>query len=125
MTATYLLNNPIVIDSIGDIVTKHPLFLAVALFIVCALTTSQSATTNAIVPIGLAVLAVPIVVGMWPSLIGCFLLPANGTQLAAVAIDETGSTRLSKNPLYHSFTVPLFAGWVGALVVGLVIASFV
>ena len=81
MTATYLDANPIVITSIGDIVTAHPLFLAVALFLVCALTTSQSATTNAIVPIGLAALSISTVVGMWPSLVGCFLLPANGTQL--------------------------------------------
>ena len=36
MTATYLDANPIVISSIGDIVTAHPLFLAVALFLVCA-----------------------------------------------------------------------------------------
>jgi anaerobic C4-dicarboxylate transporter DcuA len=123
MTATYLDANPIVISSIGDIVTEHPLFLAVALFLVCALTTSQSATTNAIVPIGLAALSVPAVVAMWPSLVGCFLLPANGTQLAAVEIDKTGSTRLTNNPLYHSFTIPVLTGWVGALVVGIVVAQ--
>ncbi len=125
MTATYLDNNPVVISSIGDIVTSHPLFLAVALFLVCALTTSQSATTNAIVPIGLAALTVPTVVGMWPSLVGCFLLPANGTQLAAVEIDQTGSTHLTKNPLVHSFTIPVLTGWAGALVVGLLVSRFV
>ena len=124
MTATYLDNNPIVISSIGDIVTSHPLFLAVALFLVCAMTTSQSATTNAIVPIGLAALSVPAVVAMWPSLVGCFLLPANGTQLAAVEIDRTGSTRLTKNPLYHSFTIPVLTGWVGALAAGAVFSTF-
>ena len=124
MTATYLDNNPIVISSIGDIVTSHPLFLAVALFLVCAMTTSQSATTNAIVPIGLAALSVPAVVAMWPSLVGCFLLPANGTQLAAVEIDRTGSTRLTKNPLYHSFTIPVLTGWVGALAAGAVVSTF-
>ncbi len=124
MTATYLDSNPVVITSIGDIVTSHPLFLAVALFLVCAMTTSQSATTNAIVPIGLAALSVPAVVAMWPSLVGCFLLPANGTQLAAVEIDRTGSTRLTKNPLYHSFTIPVLTGWVGALVAGAVVSTF-
>jgi anaerobic C4-dicarboxylate transporter DcuA/anaerobic C4-dicarboxylate transporter DcuB len=125
MTATYLDNNPVVISSIGDIVTSHPLFLAVALFLVCALTTSQSATTNAIVPIGLAALTVPTVVGMWPSLVGCFLLPANGTQLAAVEIDQTGSTHLTKNPLVHSFTIPVLTGWAGAVAVGLLVSRFV
>ena len=125
MTATYLDNNPIVISSIGDVVASHPLFLAVALFLVCALTTSQSATTNAIVPIGLAALSVPVVVALWPSLVGCFMLPANGTQLAAVEIDQTGSTHLTKNPLIHSFTIPVFTGWVGALVIGLLVSRFV
>jgi anaerobic C4-dicarboxylate transporter DcuA/anaerobic C4-dicarboxylate transporter DcuB len=125
MTATYLDNNPVVISSIGDIVTRYPLFLAVALFLVCALTTSQSATTNAIVPIGLAALAVPTVVGMWPSLVGCFLLPANGTQLAAVEIDRTGSTHLTNNPLVHSFTLPVLSGWAGAVAVGLLVSRFV
>jgi anaerobic C4-dicarboxylate transporter len=44
--------------------------------------------------------------------------------LAAVEIDKTGSTRLTKNPLYHSFTIPVLTGWVGALIVGLVVSRF-
>ena len=124
MTATYLANNPIVVSSIGDVVERYPYFLAVAVFIVAALTTSQSGTTNAIVPIGLASLGVPTVVAMWPSLVGVYLLPANGTQLASVAIDETGTTRLTKNPLIHSFTIPLFVGWFAVVATGLLFARF-
>jgi anaerobic C4-dicarboxylate transporter DcuA/anaerobic C4-dicarboxylate transporter DcuB len=62
---------------------------------------------------------------MWPSLVGCFLLPANGTQLAAVEIDQTGSTHLTKNPLVHSFTLPVLSGWAGAVAVGLLVSRFV
>ena len=59
-----------------------------------ALTTSQSATTNTLVPIALAAgLAPGIVTAMWPSLVGVWLFPANGTQIAAVEIDQTGSTQ--------------------------------
>ena len=125
MTATYLANNPIVVTSIGEIVNSYPYFLAVAIFIVAALTTSQSGTTTAIVPIGLASLAVPTVVAMWPSLVGVYLLPANGTQLASVEIDQTGTTRLTKNPLIHSFTIPLFVGWFAVVASGLVFARFI
>jgi anaerobic C4-dicarboxylate transporter DcuA len=53
------------------------------------------------------------------------MLPANGTQLAAVEIDQTGSTHLTKNPLVHSFTIPVFTGWAGALAVGLFVSRFV
>jgi anaerobic C4-dicarboxylate transporter DcuA/anaerobic C4-dicarboxylate transporter DcuB len=53
------------------------------------------------------------------------LLPANGTQLASVAIDQTGTTRLTKNPLIHSFTIPLFVGWFVVVAAGLVFAGFI
>ena len=33
---------------------------------------------------------------MWPSLIGVYFLPANGTQLAAIAADRTGSTKIGE-----------------------------
>jgi len=125
MTATYLDANPIVVSSIGDLVDSYPYFLAVALFIVAAMTTSQSGTTNAIVPIGLTALAIPTVVAMWPSLVGVYLLPANGTQLASVAIDETGTTRLTKNPLVHSFTIPLFVGWAVVVAAGMLFSRFI
>ena len=73
-----------------------PLFFAVAVFLLAMLTTSQSATTRTLVPIGLTVLGVGQVVAMWSALSGVLFLPANGTQLAAVAVDETGTTKIGK-----------------------------
>ena len=79
-----------------DAVTAMPLLFAFALFILAALTTSQSATTRTLVPIGLAILPVASVVAMWQAVSGVLFLPANGTQLAAVAVDQTGSTKIGK-----------------------------
>lgn len=127
MVDTFIANNTeTVVAPIGRAVASQPLFLAVALFIVCGLTTSQSATTRTVIPIGLAAgLAAPITTALWTSLIGVWLLPANGPQLAAVEIDRSGTTRLTANPLLHSFTIPLFVGWVTTVAVGLGIAPFI
>ena len=106
-------------------VTAVPLLFALALFILAALTTSQSATTRTLVPIGLSILPVAPVVAMWQALSGVLFLPANGTQLAAVAVDETGTTKIGKAVVNHSFMIPLLVSTVVAVGVGLVIAQFV
>ena len=105
-----------------DLVTAIPFLFAVALFVMCALTTSQSATTKSIVPIGIAIgLPVQMIVGMWPSLIGCFFLPANGTQLAAIATDRTGSTKIGNAVINHSFQPNTIFMWLVSIAVGVVI----
>lgn len=37
---------------------------------------------------------------------GVMTLPANGSQLAAVEIDQTGSTKIGQWVLNHSFIIP-------------------
>jgi anaerobic C4-dicarboxylate transporter DcuA/anaerobic C4-dicarboxylate transporter DcuB len=108
-------------------VTAVPIFLAVAVFIFAALTTSQSATTNTIIPIGMALPALGVgpIVAMWQALCGVYFLPANGNQLACVSTDLTGSTKIGKYVLNHSFMVPLLVTTVVAVGVGLLIQSFV
>lgn len=126
MVDTFLAaNEEIIVDPLAGLVESYPLMLAVALFLVAGLTTSQSATTLAIVPFGLAALSPAVVAAMWPSLIGVWLFPANGQQLAAVEIDKTGSTWLHPLPIWHSFTVPMLVGWVTVVAVGLLISPLV
>ena len=113
-----------IIGALGGAGSPDVVF-AIAVFVVAGLTTSQSATTNTIVPIGLALpgLGVGAIVAMWQALAGVYLLPANGTQLACIETDRTGSTRISKFVIYHSFTIPMLVCTVIAIAVGLVIAS--
>lgn len=124
MADTFLVNNQeTVVNPLADIVKDHSWFLAVAIFLVAGLTTSQSATTRTIVPIALASLSPATITAMWPSLVGVWLFPANGSQIAAVNIDKTGTTRLSKVPIWHSFTIPMLVSWISVVLVGLLIAS--
>jgi hypothetical protein len=117
-------NEDTIVEVLGDLVVAVPLSFALAIFLMAALTTSQSATTKSIVPIGIA-LAIPaqLMIAMWPSLIGVYFLPANGTQLAAVAMDRTGSTKIGNAVVNHSFLPNVIVMWIGTVIVGLVIAA--
>ena len=115
-------NEETIIKPLGELITANPLLLAVALFIVAGLTTSQSATTNTLIPIALSAgLAPGVITAMWPSLIGVWLFPANGSQIASVETDRTGSTKLTQVPVWHSFTIPMLVSWVAVVASGLVI----
>ncbi len=115
-------NEETIIEPLGKLIVANPLLLAVALFIVAGLTTSQSATTNTLVPIALAAgLAPGVITAMWPSLIGVWLFPANGSQIASVETDATGSTKLTQIPVWHSFTIPMLVSWVAVVGSGLLI----
>ncbi|NTU72370.1 MAG: anaerobic C4-dicarboxylate transporter [Coriobacteriia bacterium] len=116
-----------IVAALGSAVAVVPLAFALAVFIMAALTTSQSATTNTIVPIGLALpgLGVGAIVAMWSALCGVYFLPANGSQLACVETDLTGSTKIGKYVLNHSFMIPLLVTTVVAVGVGLLIQSVV
>ncbi|THG33824.1 anaerobic C4-dicarboxylate transporter [Glaciibacter flavus] len=123
-------NNKLIVDGLGSLVSGSSAFLgavlfALALFLVAALTTSQSSATNAIVPIGLTIgLPASLLVGLWPAVMGIYTLPANGSQVATVAFDQTGTTKMGRFVVDHSFQLPNLVYIVSAIVVG-VILSFV
>ncbi|MEU8760152.1 anaerobic C4-dicarboxylate transporter family protein [Streptomyces sp. NPDC048659] len=118
-------NQTTIIDPLTEMIKDHPYLVAVGFFLVVGLTTSQSTATRTIAPIGLSALSPAVVTAMWTSLTGVWLFPANGSQIAAVELDKTGSTRLSKFPLYHSFTLPMLVSWVVSVGVGLLMATLV
>ncbi|WP_062317841.1 anaerobic C4-dicarboxylate transporter family protein [Demequina maris] len=127
LTATFIAaHEAFIVESVGSWVTSVPLLFALAVFLVAAMTTSQSTATNTIVPIGLAAgLPVGAVAGMWAGgLGGVYTLPANGPQIAAANFDETGSTKLGTKLLDHSFFVPMLILSVTTVVVGAVIGAF-
>ena len=68
---------------------------------------------------------IAVVTAMWPSLVGVWLFPANGSQIAAVETDRTGTTRLSSLPIWHSFTIPMLVAWVSVVAVGLLMSLVV
>ncbi|MBM7832712.1 anaerobic C4-dicarboxylate transporter DcuA/anaerobic C4-dicarboxylate transporter DcuB [Agromyces cerinus] len=123
-------NNTLIVDGLGSLVSGSTAFLgallfALALFLVAMLTTSQSSATNAIVPIGITIgLPAPLLVGLWPAAMGIYTLPANGSQVATVAFDQTGTTKMGKFVFDHSFQLPNLVYVVVAILVGVAL-SFV
>ena len=98
-----------------------PFMIAVAIFVVAALTTSQSAATRTMVPLGLALgIGAGYMIAMWTAVVGVLFFPANGTQIAAAEADETGTTTLGKRVVDHSFQFPLQVAWVVTALVGIV-----
>ena len=117
-------NEDTIVELLGDLVIAAPFTFAIAIFLMAALTTSQSATTKSIVPIGIALmLPAQLMIAMWPSLIGVYFLPANGTQLAAVSMDRTGSTKIGNAVLNHSFMPNVLLMWIVVVIVGLIVAA--
>jgi anaerobic C4-dicarboxylate transporter len=56
---------------------------------------------------------------------GLFVLPTYGTVLAAVSFDQTGTTRIGKYLLNHSFMIPGLVTTASAVVLALLFSSLV
>jgi anaerobic C4-dicarboxylate transporter DcuA/anaerobic C4-dicarboxylate transporter DcuB len=123
MADTYIASNEdAIVSALGDLANQWPFMIAVSIFLVAALTTSQSAATRTMVPLGLALgIGAGYMVAMWTAVVGVLFLPANGTQIAAAEADRTGTTTLGKRVLDHSFQLPLQIAWITTALVGMAI----
>jgi len=116
-------NEDAIVTALGSLAENWPFMIAVAIFLVAALTTSQSAATRTMVPLGLALGIGPqYMIAMWTAVGGVLFFPANGTQIAAAQQDETGTTTLGKRVVDHSFQLPLQVAWIVTALVGIGIA---
>jgi len=127
MADTFIANNEdAIVSALGSLAEQWPFMIAVAIFLVAALTTSQSAATRTMVPLGLALgIGAPYMVAMWTAVVGVLFLPANGTQIAAAEVDKTGTTTLGKRVVDHSFQLPLQVVWIVTAIVGIGIAYLI
>lgn len=91
----------------GDVLTNQPWALAVVLFFAASLLYSQAATTKALMPAALAMGVAPLTaVAAFPAVSALFVLPTYPTLLAAVEMDDTGSTKIGKYVFDHPFMIP-------------------
>ncbi|PII84069.1 C4-dicarboxylate ABC transporter [Leucobacter sp. OLJS4] len=109
LTDTFLgAHTKLIAEGVGGLVTAAPWIFALGVFLVCVLTTSQSTATRTIVPIGLAAgIPLGLLSGMWAgAFAGIYLLPTNGSQIAAANFDTSGSTKLGTKLVDHAFFLP-------------------
>ncbi|MCG9641515.1 anaerobic C4-dicarboxylate transporter [Vibrio sp. Isolate34] len=94
-------------DVAGALLADYPWMLALVLFFASMLLYSQGATTVALMPAALAIGVAPLTaVASFAAVSALFVLPTYPTLLAAVEMDDTGSTRIGNYVFNHPFFIP-------------------
>lgn len=119
MSSTFMAHNEVVIKAfMTDVVSTYPWTFAIAVFILGALMFSQAATTKTMMPLGLSLgLSNPALIAIFPAVNADFVLPGYPTLLAAINFDRTGSTKIGKFVVNHSFMIP------GLVAIGVAVAA--
>lgn len=117
-------NREIIQDALAQTVQKYPWSFSFALFALSVLLYSQAATVAALMPLGITLGINPLyLIAMFPAVNGYFFLPTYGTIVAAIQFDQTGTTRIGRFVLNHSFMLPGFVATIGAVSIGFAMAQ--
>ena len=109
---------------ISDVVQRYPWVFSIGLFTLSILLYSQAATVAALMHVGVGLgISLPMLIAMFPAVNGYFFIPTYGTLIAAVNFDRSGTTRIGKYVLNHSFMLPGIVSTVVAVTTGLAIAK--
>ncbi|MDI1244804.1 MAG: anaerobic C4-dicarboxylate transporter [Rhodoferax sp.] len=117
-------NKDLIIPAIGEWAKVAPWTFAFGLFLASVLLYSQAATTRALMPLGV-VLGIPpqFLIGMFPAVNGYFFIPTYGSLIAAINFDLSGTTKIGRYVLNHSFMIPGLVATAVSVASGLFIAD--
>jgi len=119
-------NRSYVVGSIANLIQMYPWSFAAGLFVLSAMLSSQGATVAILVPVGHALgVSAPMLIALYPAANGLFFLPTYGTVVAAVSFDQTGTTRIGKYLLNHSFMLPGLVTVLSTVVIALLLEKVV
>lgn len=127
MSSTFMAHNfEVIQQTLGSVVANYPWTFAIALFLLSMLLYSQASTAKALMPLGLS-LGLPgaYLIGIFPACNGHFFIPGYPTLLTAIQFDRTGTTKIGKYVLNHSFMLPGIITAVSSVLAGLVLQSFI
>ena len=111
---------------IADIVTQYPFLFSVALFIMSIMLFSQAAAVRTLFPLVIGLGIPPLaLVAMFPAVNGYFFIPNYPTEVAAINFDTTGTTRIGKYVLNHSFQLSGFITTFVSIGIGYLIITFI
>jgi anaerobic C4-dicarboxylate transporter DcuA len=117
-------NRQSIIGALSQMAQAYPATFSIGLFATSMLLYSQAATTQTLMPLGLTLgLAPAALTAMFPAVNGYFFIPTYGTLIAAVNFDRSGTTRIGKYVLNHSFMLPGIVSTIVAVSTGLLIAK--
>ncbi|WP_455424885.1 anaerobic C4-dicarboxylate transporter [Dryocola sp. LX212] len=97
--------------ALEGVVKSHPWTYALVLFLVSKLVNSQAAALTAVAPMGLMLGVEPkMLIAFFPASYGYFVLPTYPSDLACIGFDRSGTTRIGKFIINHSFILPGLIG---------------
>lgn len=115
-------NIAVITEGVKGFVTQWPWLFGIALFVMSILLYSQAATVRAIMPLGIALGMNPwMLIALFPAVNGYFFIPNYPTVVAAINFDRTGTTRIGKYVLNHSFMMPGLVATIAAILTGLLL----
>jgi len=104
---------------LASVVATKPWTYAIVLFVISKLVNSQAAAVAAIAPLGVSLGVDPLMmVAFIPASYGYFILPTYASDLACIGFDRSGTTRIGKFIINHSFIIPGLIGVSTGCIVG-------
>ena len=118
------VHTPMMKSALGDIVREHPWSYAVMLLLVSKFVNSQAAALVAFVPLALNIGVSPaIILAFAPACYGYYILPTYPSDLAGIQFDRSGTTKIGKYVINHSFIIPGLLGVFFSCVAGYILAN--
>lgn len=109
---------PLFVGLFTDMAQSTPMLFGVVLFCFSAVILSPSATTAALMPLGVSIgIPAGLCVALFPATCGDFIIPG-GAQIGCTAFDRTGTTRLGKYVVNHSYIIPGFVHVITGVAAG-------
>ena len=119
-------NRAYIVGGISDLLQVYPWTFAIGMFLLSTMLFSQAATVAILMPIGVALkLPASTLAALYPAANGIFFLPTYGTLLAAVSFDQTGTTKIGKYLLNHSFMLPGLVTIISTIAIALLLSKLV
>ena len=111
-------------SSLSGVMHDQPWTYAIVLFVVSKLVNSQAAALVAVAPIGLALGVEPaMIIAFFGASYGYFILPTYPSDLACIGFDRSGTTRIGKFVINHSFIIPGLIAVFTSCVMGYLLVS--
>ena len=107
-------------EMVKGLVETAPWAFAFALFVLSVLVNSQGATVATLFPLGITLgIPAPVLIGVFVAVNGYFFIPNYGPIIASIDFDTTGTTKIGKYILNHSFMIPGLLSMLFCLLIGL------
>ena len=119
----FAVHTPMMKEALGGVVKEHPWTYAVMLLLISKFVNSQAAAIAAFVPLALNIGVEPgIIVAFAAACYGYYILPTYPSDLATIQFDRSGTTRIGKFVINHSFILPGLIGVFTSCCAGYVLA---